>query len=244
MFYRVKGSLQNSNTFGKAFDCPFINEYSPQVKCEVWWWHRTLTADWALHEGGWTTQLLLSNSRNIKRDKKKTNKYGQPCYWTICSHKIFKRFHDECFIHTWMNFSCVCHLNIALVYLFVTPFKFLHSSTFFKIEIDILWRQVPVTTMLALWIKNILPSLSPQIVWGLNLSWFSLPISTYRFVWRWKAITCFARAQCVSAFVCFVALCKIILLVDQEVSSCAIFCRWLFPLKLWFIFNRIACSSK
>lgn len=33
---RVKGSLQNSNTFGKAFDCPFINEYSPQVKCEVW----------------------------------------------------------------------------------------------------------------------------------------------------------------------------------------------------------------
>lgn len=125
-FYRVKGSLQNSNTFGKAFDCPFINEYSPQVKCEVWWWHRTLTADWALHEGGWTTQLLLSNSRNIKRDKKKTNKYGQPCYWTICSHKIFKRFHDECFIHTWMNFSCVCHLNIALVYLFVTPFKLLN----------------------------------------------------------------------------------------------------------------------
>lgn len=123
---RVKGSLQNSNTFGKAFDCPFINEYSPQVKCEVWWWHRTLTADWALHEGGWTTQLLLSNSRNIKRDKKKTNKYGQSCYWTICSHKIFKRFHDECFIHTWMNFSCVCHLNIALVYLFVTPFKLLN----------------------------------------------------------------------------------------------------------------------
>ncbi|XP_062597685.1 endothelin-converting enzyme homolog isoform X1 [Saccostrea cucullata] len=33
---RVKGTLQNSNTFGKVFDCPFISEYSPQTKCEVW----------------------------------------------------------------------------------------------------------------------------------------------------------------------------------------------------------------
>lgn len=76
LFYRVKGSLQNSNTFGKAFDCPFINEYSPQVKCEVWWWHRTLTADLALHEGERTIRLLLSNSRNIKRDKKKQTNMG------------------------------------------------------------------------------------------------------------------------------------------------------------------------
>ncbi|XP_048744475.2 endothelin-converting enzyme homolog isoform X2 [Ostrea edulis] len=33
---RVKGSLQNSNTFGKVFNCPFISEYSPNIKCEVW----------------------------------------------------------------------------------------------------------------------------------------------------------------------------------------------------------------
>nr|XP_022287833.1 endothelin-converting enzyme homolog isoform X1 [Crassostrea virginica] len=33
---RVKGTLQNSNTFGKVFGCPFITEYSPQTKCEVW----------------------------------------------------------------------------------------------------------------------------------------------------------------------------------------------------------------
>lgn len=36
----------------------------------------TLTADWALYEGEWTIWLLLSNSRNIKRDRKKQTNMG------------------------------------------------------------------------------------------------------------------------------------------------------------------------
>ncbi|KAJ8317266.1 hypothetical protein KUTeg_005170 [Tegillarca granosa] len=33
---RVKGSISNSDSFAEAFQCPFISDYSPQTKCQVW----------------------------------------------------------------------------------------------------------------------------------------------------------------------------------------------------------------
>ncbi|KAK3096132.1 hypothetical protein FSP39_023569 [Pinctada imbricata] len=33
---RVRGVISNSNAFADLFSCPFISEYNPQTKCEVW----------------------------------------------------------------------------------------------------------------------------------------------------------------------------------------------------------------